>query len=310
VLALTLVALALGARSEGLDNASGNATGDPAAEGPVPFSEVAAQWSALHTPAPGRAAAIGGYAAGCLQGGVALPPSGPGYELLHLGRRRGFGHPALVRFVRRLGASVKRSGLGMLLVGDLGQARGGPTPSGHRSHQSGLDVDLGYGFPQWVLRRRPTAAERETIMPPAVVDLATRTLTPLWQTRVMDVLRLAAEDPDVDRIFVNPVVKREICARVRRGLDWVRKLRPWWAHHDHFHVRLRCPPGSAECEPQLPIDPDDGCGETLAWWFRPPPPPPQPPPPGTPSPPSPPPPPEPSAPALPAHCELVRVGEE
>ena len=38
-------------------------------------------------------------------------------------------------------------------------------------------------------------------------------------------------------------------------------------HDDHFHVRLRCPTGDAECQVQEPIPPGDGCGADLAWWF-------------------------------------------
>jgi penicillin-insensitive murein endopeptidase len=228
---------------------------------------VAARWSALRKPSPGPPRAIGTYAAGCVDGAVALPPSGAGYEALRLERRRRYGHPALVEFVRRLGADVKRKRLGVLLVGDLGQARGGPSPSGHRSHQSGLDVDIGYAFPRWALRRHPSSKERETTSPPPVVDLVTLELTPAWQPRVLDLLQLAASDPAVERIFVNPVVKREACARAQAGSEWLRKLRPWWLHHDHFHVRIRCPADSLECEPQPPLGPDDGCGESLRWWF-------------------------------------------
>jgi penicillin-insensitive murein endopeptidase len=210
--------------------------------------------------------AIGAYSGGCLQGAKVLAPSGPGYELLHLGRRRGYGHPALVDYIRRLAGQVKKKKLGVLWVGDLSQARGGPTPTGHRSHQTGLDVDLGFAVPPWALRRRITAAERESIMPPAVVDLATRTLTPLWEPRVTKLLELAATDPEVDRIFVNPVIKRELCTSAK-GTPWLRKLRPWWGHHDHFHVRLRCPTGSEDCQAQDPLGADDGCGNSLRWWF-------------------------------------------
>jgi penicillin-insensitive murein endopeptidase len=186
---------------------------------------------------------------------------------MHLERRRRFGHPVLIDFVRRLGAEVKRKRLGVLLVGDLGQARGGPSLSGHRSHQTGLDVDIGYAFPRWALRRSPTRKERETTGAPAVVDLATLKLTPFWQPRVLRLLEQAASDPAVDRIFVNPVVKREACAKARPGTEWLRKLRPWWLHHDHFHVRMRCPADSLQCEAQPPIGADDGCGESLRWWF-------------------------------------------
>jgi penicillin-insensitive murein endopeptidase len=116
------------------------------------------------------------------------------------------------------------------------------------------------------VRRRPSATERESVMPPPVVDLTAGKLTPLWQPRIAALLELAASDPAVDRIFVNPIIKRELCSHARPNSDWLRKLRPWWGHHDHFHVRLRCPEGSEACEAQEPLPPDDGCSK-LAWWF-------------------------------------------
>jgi penicillin-insensitive murein endopeptidase len=210
---------------------AGTADADASAPPPPPgpsLAEVAAPWGAQRTPGPGPARSIGAYSAGCVDGAVALRVSGRGYEVMHLERRRRFGHPVLIDFVRRLGAEVKRKRLGVLLVGDLGQARGGPSLSGHRSHQTGLDVDIGYAFPRWALRRSPTRKERETTGAPAVVDLATLKLTPFWQPRVLRLLEQAASDPAVDRIFVNPVVKREACAKARPGTEWLRKLRPWW----------------------------------------------------------------------------------
>jgi len=166
-----------------------------------------------------------------------------------------------------LGAAIKKERLGLILVGDLAQPRGGPTLTGHRSHQTGLDVDLSYGFPDWALRRRFTRAEREKVSFPVVVDLTVGKLSPLWQARIVGLLQAAAVDPAVDRIFVNPVIKRELCERAKPGSAWQRKLRPWWGHHDHFHVRLRCPPGSDECQAQDPLGNDDGCGPGLRWWF-------------------------------------------
>ena len=200
-------------------------------------------------------------------GGESLPPSGPGYEVLHLSRKRFFGHPSLLAYVRRLAAAAQRRHVGPLIVGDLSQARGGPTPSGHRSHQSGLDADLGYAAPPAFraghLRRR----DRERLAPSAVVDLRTHKMKRPWGKRVARLLELAADDPAVDRIFVNPAVKRALCATPARGAPWMSKLRPWWGHHDHFHVRLKCPPDSPLCREQDPVPTDDGCGPTLAWWF-------------------------------------------
>jgi penicillin-insensitive murein endopeptidase len=235
----------------------------------ITAAQLAARWSAERRPGPGPARAIGTYAAGCLDGAVSLPPSGKGYEVMHLRRSRFYGHPLMVDYVKRLGAAVKDRKLGVLMVGDLSQPRGGPSPSGHRSHQSGLDADIGYAFPPAILKKRLTARDRETTGPPAVVDVAAQQFTPYWKPRVVELLRLAASDPAVDRIFVNPMIKREICAQAPPASDWVRKLRPWWLHHDHFHVRLACPPEDTDCQPQPPLAalPDDGCDQTLDWWF-------------------------------------------
>jgi penicillin-insensitive murein endopeptidase len=232
---------------------------------------VAAVWNAQREPAPGPAQAIGGYSNGCLQGAVRLSPSGPGWELLHLGRHRNFGHPDLVAYIERLAANARKQHLGPVVVGDLGQARGGPTPSGHRSHQSGLDVDIGYAAPAGLRPGHVKAADRERIGPLAVVDLRTHKMTPPWGRRVQRLLAAAASDPAVDRVFVNPAVKRTLCAGPARREPWLARLRPWWGHHDHFHVRLRCPDGSPLCRAQDPPRDADGdgvgCGASLDWWF-------------------------------------------
>ena len=48
---------------------------------------------------------------------------------------------------------------------------------------------------------------------------------------------------------------------------WLARVRPWWSHHDHFHVRLKCPGDSPLCQSQDPLPADAGCGAALAWWF-------------------------------------------
>jgi penicillin-insensitive murein endopeptidase len=230
----------------------------------VPAS--AKDWNAQRVPSQGPAQAIGGTSAGCLQGAATLPASGPGYELLHLGRNRRFGHPELIAFVRRLGAAAKAKKLGLVVVGDLSQPRGGPTPNGHRSHQTGLDVDVGYAAPAGLRAGHVSAAERERLHPPPVVDLPTHTATAAWTPKTITLLATAAADPAVDRVFVNPAIKRMLCEGPSGKAPWVARLRPWWGHHDHFHVRLKCPQGSPACVAQDPPS-DDGCGPSLDWWF-------------------------------------------
>jgi penicillin-insensitive murein DD-endopeptidase len=180
-------------------------------------------------------------------------------------RRRFFGHPLLVRYLQELGAAADQKGLGVLLIGDLGQPRGGPMPFGHRSHQSGLDADIWFWLPGdgMVL----SVAERESIGAPSMLTADGRALDgQQWLPRQADVLRLAVGFDVVARIFVNPVIKKALCEQFP-AVSWLQKLRPWWGHDDHFHVRLRCPVGQTACQDQDPLPAGDGCGAELAWWF-------------------------------------------
>jgi len=216
----------------------------------------------MATPKKGPALAIGQPGAGCVQGALALPLQGAGWLVVHPERHRQFGHPSLIAYVRKLAAIARKEQLGLLTVGDLGQPRGGPTPSGHRSHQSGLDVDLWYGPPT------KSFSPGKTPSPPApsVVDLRTNKMTSAWNGRVAKLLAAAASSPAVDRIFVHPAVKRALCEdKARRG-PWLGRVRPWWGHQDHFHVRLRCPDDSPDCTLPASLPDGEGC-DAIKWWF-------------------------------------------
>jgi penicillin-insensitive murein endopeptidase len=73
----------------------------------------------------------------------------------------------------------------------------------------------------------------------------------------------------VDRIFINPAIKKAMCESVPANGDrsWLRKLRPWWGHDEHFHVRLACPADSPDCFVQAPMPDGDGCGAELESWL-------------------------------------------
>ena len=209
-----------------------------------------AVWGAVVGPAHGSAESIGGYSAGCLRGGVSLPLVGAGFRVARPERHRVWGHPSLIGFLRKLGTAIKTHRLPLLFIGDMAQPRGGPAPTGHASHQTGLDVDLAY-------------APFEGHSPPSMLD--GKQPSKRFDQKVRELLQLAASDPRVERIFVNPILKRALCETVR-DRTWLHKLRPWWGHSDHFHVRLRCPDGDSTCVSQSPLPPGDGCAE-LAWWF-------------------------------------------
>jgi penicillin-insensitive murein endopeptidase len=220
------------------------------------------RWSHVTAPKKGAPLAIGQPGAGCVQGAVALPLHGSGFIVVRPERHRQFGHPSLIAYLRKLAALARKDQLGLLAVGDLGQPRGGPTPSGHRSHQNGLDVDLWYGPPakSFVPGKTPTPPA------PSVVDMRTNKMLPAWNSRVARLLEAAASTSAVDRIFVHPAVKRALCEdKARRG-PWLARLRPWWGHQDHFHVRLRCPEDSPDCTVPQPLPDGEGC-DAIKWWF-------------------------------------------
>lgn len=213
------------------------------------------------------AQSIGSYTAGCLSGAVSLPQNGPGYQLMRPTRNRSYGHPDLIRFIESIAKTTHSRHWGVLLIGDLGQPRGGPTPSGHRSHQSGLDVDIWYLLSQQAANRSLTFNERETWSAPSVLAAQSDAIDDRqWSSAHEKILEMAAGKPEVDRIFVNPSVKRLLCRR-KSDHSWLKKIRPWWGHDDHFHVRLKCPLNNQNCTAQEPLPESDGCDASLAWWF-------------------------------------------
>lgn len=225
-------------------------------------------WSKIITPTRSKLAqSIGTYTSGCLRGAVKLPQNGDGYQVMRLSRQRYYGHPDLVKFIEKLGKSAQTQGLGTLLIGDLGMARGGPTLTGHRSHQTGLDVDIWFLLSKEADKRELSLNERENWNAPSVLNAKADALNfNLWSVENERILEAAAIAPEVDRIFVNARIKQALCGS-KENRNWLQKIRPWYAHEDHFHVRLKCPMGDIYCEKQEPVPVGDGCGADLAWWF-------------------------------------------
>jgi penicillin-insensitive murein endopeptidase len=225
-------------------------------------------FGAKKQPSTGKARAIGYYPKGCLAGGVELPIDGPTWQAMRLSRNRNWGHPDLVRFVQRFASlTAKATGWPGVLVGDLGQPRGGPTPFGHKSHQTGLDVDIWFGpMPD----RRLSKKERETMSALNLVSDDWKDVNPkTWTPAYAQMIRVAAEQPEVQRVLVNAAIKKELCRlKGKQTWRWMAKVRPWYAHHDHIHVRLKCPSGSPHCRAQPPVSGGEGCGKSeLAFWF-------------------------------------------
>jgi penicillin-insensitive murein endopeptidase len=222
-------------------------------------------FGAKSSPAAGPPEAIGAYERGCLEGAVALPADGPNWQVMRPSRNRAWGHPVLIAFLERvapkLPAAADWSGL---LVGDIAQPRGGPMLTGHGSHQIGLDADI------WLTpmpSRRLTAAERDEMSATDVVAADGNAVDEAWTPQHRHLLEAFSREPQVARIFVNPAIKRELCHEAGADRAWLTKIRPWWGHSEHFHIRISCPAGHPVCRDQAPPPPGDGCGKELDWWF-------------------------------------------
>lgn len=221
------------------------------------------------TISPDGGQSIGTYTSGCLRGATSLPMQGSGYQVMRLSRKRYYGHSTLISYIQQLGQTASEQKMGTLLIGDLGQPRGGPTLSGHRSHQTGLDVDIWFLLSEQANKRLLTLDERETLNASSVVDMKADSINHrYWSAAHTKILEAAARAPEVDRIFVHPAIKQELCTQnATSSTKWLRKIRPWWKHDDHFHVRLKCPDHNPNCQAQDPLPAGDGCDASLAWWF-------------------------------------------
>ena len=215
------------------------------------------------TPTEAQTRSIGFYSHGCLAGARALPLDGDTWRVMRISRNRYWGNPETIAFLERFSNKAAAAGVWPgILVGDISQPRGGPMITGHASHQIGLDADI------WLtpMPAHLTPEQRETMSARDMVRSDGLAVNDNWSERQAGIIRFAAEEPQVTLIFVNPAIKKALCER-HAGEAWMNKVRPWWGHNYHFHVRLRCPEGSTACENQGPPPAGDGCGKALNWWF-------------------------------------------
>jgi len=225
----------------------------------------ASPWAEFETATLGPAVAIGGPANGCIAGARALPATGTGFVSIRRHRKRYYGHPDTVRLVGYLGRALSKHTRKLMMVGDLSQPRGGLMLSMHRSHQNGMDVDIWFrlaGSARSANSRYPEGRNPGSMVAPGGLALSRD-----WGRHQQFLLKATTNHPRVDRILVNPVIKRALCRSKKGNRRWLRKLRPWWGHDAHFHIRLKCPKGSSRCRQQSALPAGNGCGRSLAWWF-------------------------------------------
>ena len=211
---------------------------------------------------------VGFYSKGCIAGAKPLPINGPTWQVMRLSRNRNWGHPDLIALLERLSAKVHKDARWPgILVGDMSQPRGGPMITGHASHQVGLDADIWLRpMPNHTLSRN----EREDMSSVMMVRSDRLDIDPnTWTPQHLMLIRDAAQEPSVQRIFVNPAIKKALCREATGDHSWLAKVRPWPGHDYHFHIRIKCPAGSTTCESQPESTEGEACSAAdLAYWFK------------------------------------------
>ncbi|VEJ08689.1 penicillin-insensitive murein endopeptidase [Actinobacillus delphinicola] len=224
-----------------------------------------AEWLNFKAPVAGKPNPIGNYTNGCLIGGEKVPFNGVGYQVVRQEKNRYYAHPEMLQYLQNLGKKLHAAHLPAMLISDVAMPAGGRFVDGHHSHQMGLDVDI------WFRMGKLTAKEayHSTGLANLMANPTTKKMTSDWTNQQETLLKLAASDPHVARIFVNPLIKVHLCQTVKGDRQWLHKIRPWYGHNSHFHVRLSCPKGAQYCHNQAAIPVGDGCDQSLYAWLKP-----------------------------------------
>lgn len=179
-------------------------------------------------------ASLGAPNRGALWGGVEMKES----DGITRTGDNGWGTESVVRSIERAVRQVRRChpDTPSLYVGDIARKNGGWLRP-HRSHQSGLDADIGYYYlaaPSWY--QRATAAN---------LDVA----------RTWTLVRAIIAGENVDMIFMDLTVQRLLKAHIETLPEGERPapelfespthkgalIRHVWGHATHFHVRFLDP---------------------------------------------------------------------
>jgi penicillin-insensitive murein endopeptidase len=139
--------------------------------------------------------------------------------------------------------------------------------TGHASHQVGLDADVWFTP---MPNRRLSEKEREDLSATSMLAADIVSVNrEVWSDVHVRLLKRAASYKQVERILVHPAIKKAVCEATANEKDrgWLSKVRPYWGHYYHFHIRIACPKGSTNCEAQPSVGTDDGCGAELTRWL-------------------------------------------
>ena len=181
---------------------------------------------------------------GCLAGASALPINGETWQVMRLSRNRNWGNGALIDFLERFAAKAAAA------------SPAGPA-SWSATSRSRAAARCAQGMPRTRSASTPTSGSRRCpartlrarsgsrCRPSMMVRSDRLDVNGSWTPAHMAVVKLAAQDPRVERIFVNAAIKKAICRDAAGDRSWLAKVRPMYGHDYHFHVRMSCPHGDA-----------------------------------------------------------------
>ncbi len=191
---------------------------------------------------------IGAPWSGSLQNAMRLP-AGKGYYIRREHRAFGTTH-AVKHIIKAIQAVRKRfPRVHKLAIGDLSEKRGGEV-SLHRSHQSGRDVDIGFYF-----KKRPKGYPENFVgFEDAELDLPA-----MWA--LLHAFARTADSPNgVQAIYLDYALQKKIYNWAKdhdvptklldsyfEYPDGTGLVRHEDNHHDHFHIRFKCPEKDTKC---------------------------------------------------------------
>ena len=208
---------------------------------------------------------IGTYGNGCIRNAYPAKFDHPYYQVIRPQNDRFYGSSSMLSFLDNLATKTHNAGLPILLIGDISLPLGGSfARSNHASHQIGLDVDIWFRM----VHKRLSTEELKKPWALNIVKPNFLAVNNYYSENIYTLVKLAATDPQVDRIFINPAIKEKLCLEATGDRSWLRKVRPWWGHNAHMHVRLLCPSDAKFCNNAPPIPgTGDGCGKEVTAWL-------------------------------------------
>lgn len=172
-------------------------------------------------------------------------------RVVHSEQKRYYGNYASVEFLVKASILLNRIVPNMFLeVGDLSSEKGGRLRP-HKSHQNGLDMDVGFffeGIKKGYYGKTMLASKgMDSHFDRALHWKFFKSLMTYYHDKVYFIL-------------LHPSVKRAMCEEAVKSGDIVkgkdvdpivmhtlRRLVPESSHHNHFHVRLKCPTKDSRC---------------------------------------------------------------